>query len=74
MSDQEPITKVGAQLEAKLNLGDFNNAKLSLWVEDRVREDLDDGKASRALDRLVNLLDVKLENWAKGFQDDPGTK
>lgn len=74
MSEQEPVTKVGAQLEAKLNLGDFNNAKLSLWVEDRVRDDIDQGKTGNALDRLVNMLDAKLENWAKGFQDDPGAK
>jgi hypothetical protein len=74
MSEQEPVTKVGAKLEAKLNLGDYNHAGLTLWVEDRVREDLDDNKASKALDRLVGLLEVKIEKWAKGFQDDPGTK
>jgi hypothetical protein len=73
MSEQEPVTKVGARLEAKINLGDYNHAELTLWVEDRVR-DLDEGKASKAIDRLTGLLEVKLENWAKGFQDDPGTK
>jgi hypothetical protein len=72
MNDQEPMTKISAQLEAKLNLGDFNNAKLSLWIEDRVRPT--DASTGAALDRLVNLLDAKLENWAKGLQNDPGTE
>jgi len=66
--------KVGAQMEVKINLGDYNTAKLSLWVEDRPREDLDDGKFSKALDRLINLLEIKLENWAEGLKDDPGAK
>lgn len=72
MSEQEPVTKISAQLEAKLNLGDFNNARLSLWIEDRVRPT--DGTTGAALDRLVNLLDAKLEKWAEGFKDDSGTK
>lgn len=72
MSEQEPITKVSAQLEVKLNLGDYNQAKLSLWVEDRVRSI--DGSTGDALDRIVGLLDTKLDSWARGFKDDSGTE
>lgn len=68
MTEQE-APKVGAKLEVKLNLGDYNMAELTLWVEDRVRPDLDDSKTSKALDRLVLLLDNKLENWAKDYRD-----
>jgi hypothetical protein len=67
-------TKVGAKLSARLNLGDYNHAELTLWVEDRVRDDLDEGKTTRALDRLVTMLDVKLGNWAEGLKDESGTE
>jgi hypothetical protein len=72
MNEQDPITKVGAKLEARLNLGDYNHAELSIWVEDRVRPQ--DASTSAAIDRLVSLLDVKLESWARGFKDDAGTE
>lgn len=71
MNEQQPITKVSAELEAKLNLGNFNNARLSLWVEDRVRES--DGSTDAALDRIVDLLEMKLDKWAKGFKNDSGS-
>jgi len=71
MTEQKPLTKVSAELEAKLNLGNFNNARLSLWVEDRVRES--DGSTDKALDRIIELLELKLDKWAKGFQNDSGS-
>jgi hypothetical protein len=72
MSD---TTKVGARFDAKLNLGNYNSAEISLWVEDRVRDDLDDGKTGRALDRIKELLDAKIEVWAREIQsDDTGTE
>ncbi len=70
MTEQKPVTKVSAELEAKLNLGNFNHARLSLWVEDRVRES--DGSTDKALDRIIELLELKLDKWAKGFQNDSG--
>lgn len=68
MSEQEPVTKIGAKLSAKLNLGDFNNAELTVWIEDRVRET--DGSTSKAMDRLTTFLDAKLEAWARDFKDE----
>ena len=70
MSEQEPVTKVGAKLASKLNLGDFNTAEIHVWIEDRVRPDVDEGKASKAMDRIINLLDAKLETWAKELRDE----
>lgn len=63
---EEPVTKVGAKLALKINLGDFNNAELTIWFEDRVRPE--DGSASKAVDRITRLLDFKLKEWSKGFQ------
>lgn len=71
MTEQQPITKVSAKLGVKLNLGDFNSAELTLWIEDRVRPA--DGSTDAALDRLVERLDQKLEKWAKGFKNDSGS-
>lgn len=68
MSEQEPITKVGAKLSAKLNLGDFNNAELTVWIEDRVRPT--DESTSKAVDRLIDLLDAKLTAWASDLKDE----
>ena len=68
MNDQQPITKIGAKLSAKLNLGDFNNAELTVWIEDRVRPT--DESTSKAMDRLTSLLDAKLEAWARDFKDE----
>lgn len=70
MNEQEPITKVGAKLSARLNLGDYNWVEFTEWVEDRVRDDIDEGKTSNAIDRLTALLDAKLENWAQDYKDD----
>lgn len=68
MSDQDPVTKVGAKLEIKLNLGNYNNANLTVWIEDRVRPE--DGSTSKAADRITGLLDAKLEQWARQFKDE----
>ena len=62
-------SRVGAKLTARLNLGDYNWIEFSEWIEDDVREDLDEGKTSRALDRLYGLLDKKLEDWATEHKD-----
>lgn len=68
-------TRVGASFEVKLNLGNYNSAKVNLWIEDRVRDDLDEGKTGRALDRLKSLLDVKVEEWSREIRsDDSGTE
>jgi hypothetical protein len=69
MNEQEPITKVGAKLSARLNLGDYNWVEFTEWVEDRVR-DIDQGKTSKAMDRLTALLDAKLDAWARDYKDD----
>lgn len=61
--------RVGARLSAQLNLGDYNLVKMEVWVEDRVRDDLDEGKTSRAVDRVRSLVDDKLNAWAEGFKD-----
>jgi hypothetical protein len=67
MSDQE-TPKVAATLTARINLGDYNWIEFSQTVEDRVRDDLDEGKTGRALTRLTELLDAKLEAWAKEYK------
>ena len=66
----EEATRVGAKLSARLNLGDYNWVEFTEWVEDRVRDDIDEGRASKAMDRLNALLDTKLETWARAYKDD----
>jgi hypothetical protein len=67
-ANDNQITKIGARLEVKLNLGNYNNVDLSVWIEDRVRSD--DGSTSAAVDRLTKLLNVKLDEWAREFKNE----
>ena len=64
--------RVGAKLTARLNLGDYNWVEFSQWIEDDVREDRDEGKTSNAMDRLTNMLESKIEKWARTYKDKNG--
>jgi hypothetical protein len=72
MSEQEPVTKIGSRMAARINLGDYNHAEFEVWVEDRVRPT--DSSTGAALDRLAKLLDAKLDAWARGLKHDAGTE
>lgn len=59
-------TIVKASFTATINLGDFNNVKIEFGVEDWVR---DGEKAGEALTRISNLIEEKLAERAKVYQD-----
>jgi hypothetical protein len=67
MTDQmKPVTKVGASLSGKINVGDFQNVEIGFWVEDYVRDS--DANTAAALDRVYALVDAKVDEKAKEYK------
>lgn len=66
---ERPITKISVTLGATLNIKDkYNNVKWSFTVDDWVRPSDDSTEA--ALDRVYDLLDKKIEEKVKEYEDD----
>lgn len=54
----EPVTKISVRLGTTVNLGDFENIRLDVEIEDHVRST--DKSTSAAIDRVHALAEAKL--------------
>lgn len=52
--------RIFVRLGGKFNMGDYNILDIAFEAEDYVRDDLDEGKLDKGLERLYSLLDNKL--------------
>lgn len=55
----EPVTKISVRLGTTVKLADFENIRLDIEVEDRVREGIDKNTPA-AIDRVYDLVEAKL--------------
>lgn len=65
----EPVTKISVRLGTTVNLGDFENVRLDIEVEDRVREGIDKNTPA-AIDRVFDLVKEKLAEKLEPFKGD----
>lgn len=68
MEKQEP-TKISAKVESRVNLGGYNNfIQVSIWVEDRVREGVDESTGA-AIDRVYGLVEQKVAEKLSPYKE-----
>lgn len=53
------MAKVNVRLGTTVNLGDFENVRLDIEIEDEVRA-IDDNRTQNALDRVYELVEANL--------------
>lgn len=53
------MAKVKVRLGSTINLGDFENVRLDIEIEDDVRP-IDDNRTQNALDRVYEMVEINL--------------
>jgi|GEM_PF-3516396 len=64
---QEQTTTVEVSLGATINLGDFNNVKIEVRVQDYVRAE-DGGDIGLAIDRVYEIVDGRVTKQAEVYK------
>jgi hypothetical protein len=63
----EPVTKISVRLGTTVNLGDFENIRLDVEVQDHVRSV--DKSTGAAIDRVYSLVEAKLAEKLQPYKD-----
>lgn len=63
----EQPTTISVKLETTVNLGNYENLKLEIRVDDRVRDGIDKNTGA-AIDRIYNLVETKLAEKLEAYE------
>lgn len=63
----EQVTKISVRLGTTVNLGDFENVRLDVEVQDHVRST--DKSTGAAVDRVFNLVEAKLAEKLEPYKE-----
>ena len=63
----EPVTKISVRLGTTVNLGDFENIRLDVEVQDHVRSV--DKSTAAAIDRVHSLVEAKLAEKLEPYKE-----
>lgn len=63
----EQPTTISIKLETTVNLGNYENIRLEIRVDDRVRDGIDKNTGA-AIDRIYNLVETKLAEKLETYE------
>jgi hypothetical protein len=67
----EQPTGISIKLETTVNLGNYENIRLEIRVDDRVREGIDKN-TGEAIDRIYSLVETKLAEKLETYEEKNG--